>query len=243
MSGGNGNTPQENLIHLRSKRVHAEPATLERSKCPSHPTKRAWPNPLEAIREAEARSEAAKMAIVAYKCDACEQYHLCKRANAHPGSVVEREALPERELSVVLGNKEARIKALAGLLNGRTEVTSAEIEDFLGVGIKTYGPMMRTLKWYNTRGRHARWVPNPTPATVEVRSTGVPPNFEVFKGKGMTKRNLHALDDSASRHPAAAQAGWRPMTKLDSIRHMPLGDLIDTLHAAGMEIRIQVREG
>lgn len=239
MSGPNGNTPRENLTHLRSKPVYAEPATLERSKCEAHPTKRAWPEALEAIREAEARSEAAKMPIVAYKCDTCQQFHLCKRANAHPGSIVERETLPGREEPIVLGNREARIRALTGFVEGRKKIASAELAQFLGVGVKTYGPMMRSLGWHNTRGRHAKWIPNDTPTDVDRFGR----TQEEQTADAPKTRHLAPVEESMTRHPAALHAGWRPMTNLDPIRHMPLGDLLDTLRAAGMEFRIQVREG
>jgi hypothetical protein len=44
------------------------------------------------------------------------------------------------------------------------------------------------------------------------------------------------------RHPSSQDAGWRLMTQMDRIRHMPIGDLIDTLEAVGLELRIQTRE-
>lgn len=230
MTGSNGNTPHQNLAHIRGKPLYAEPASLERSKCETHPTKRAWPDPMEAIREAEARSEAAKMAIVAYKCDSCHQFHLCKRANARPGSLVERPEA-ERKWEVftkpTAGNADAKRKILRSFLAERTEANAVEIMELLSIGRASVGGYMRELGWHNTRGPHAKWVPTKTaPPAVTVKSP----------------RHLTAVDESMSRHPAAAVAGWRPMRTLDRVRHMPIGDLLDTLEAAGLEVRLQVRE-
>jgi hypothetical protein len=69
-----------------------------------------------------------------------------------------------------------------------------------------------------------------------------PANFEVFKGKGQSARNLKALDAAQSRHPSSQNVGWKPMENLERIRHMPIGDLLDTFAAAGMDVRILVRQ-
>jgi hypothetical protein len=231
MSGSNGNTPHENLIHLRGKPVHAESATPERSKCPAHPTKRAWSDALEAIREAESRSEAARMPIVAYKCDACESFHLCKRANARAGTVAERPE-PERNWEVFTGtvamNGDAKRKVLRDFLAERTEASTDELVELLGVGRKSLTAYMRETGWHNTRGRNAKWVP----ASVDRKR----------KAPAKAPRHLNPVDEAIARHPSSLDTGWRAMGNIRPILHMPLGDLLETFRAAGMEIRIQVRE-
>ena len=237
MSGGkNGSTPLQNLTQLRQKPVFDTPAEVERSKCPAHPTKRMWEDPNQAIREAEVRSTAAKMPIAAYRCDACGNAHLCKRANAHPGSILEREA-PQRandfEVFVKPGNAEARRKVLSQFLQGQGSVTTEEVIDYLGVGRAVVGKCMTELGWHSTRGRSARWIPNAESAPIAplvqpLRAVGSP----VDKPVELAKR----------RHPSSQDAGWRLMTQMDRIRHMPIGDLIDTLEAVGLELRIQTRE-
>jgi hypothetical protein len=49
------------------------------------------------------------------------------------------------------------------------------------------------------------------------------------------------LEASMARHPSAQPAAWRTITAVDPLMHLPLGDLLDTLHAVGMEVRFQVR--
>lgn len=236
MSGGkNGSTPVQNLAHLRSKRVFETNAEVESSKCPTHPTKRMWTDPIEAIREAEARTIAAKMPIAAYRCDACHDIHLAKRANIREGSLIERPPVREEEPPLVLGNVEAKRKALREFLESRTTTTTAELCELLGVKRKSLTTYMAEHDWYNTRGAHAVWKPRhpaeqPEPAPMPAKLTAV--DKPVDKPIELAKR----------RHPSAAQVGWRPMGNVERIRHLALGDLLDTFHAAGMEIRIMVRQ-
>lgn len=229
MTGGkNGSTPVQNLAHLRNKRVFETNAEIERSKCIAHPTKRMWEDPMEAVREAEVRSIAAKMPIAAYRCDTCGNAHLCKAANAWPGSILTR---PEPELPLVLGNADAKRKALVEFLADRTDATTEDLMELLGVGRKSVGTYMQEIKWHNTRGRHARWVPNVVePISVEVSEFRQP------------MRHLEAVESSKARHPSSAKAGWEPVGKLDTLRHLSLGDVMDMLAAMGREIRIQTRE-
>jgi hypothetical protein len=233
MTGGkNGSTPVQNLAHLRRKRVFEMTAEVERSKCPSHPTKRMWEDPVEAVREAEVRSTAAKMPIAAYRCDACGNAHLCKAENARPGSILTRPE-PERnwEVFVKPGNADAKRKALREFLVDRDEATTDELIELLEVGRKSVGTYMQELKWHNTRGRHARWIPD----AVEPPATEIAPLVQ-------PRRHLEAIEGAKSRHPSTAQVGWEPMLMLDTIRHVPLGDVIDMLAAMGRELRIQTRE-
>lgn len=243
MTGGkNGATPYQNLAHQQGKRVFEVNAELEHSKCAAHPTKRAWKSEAEAIREAEARSEAARMPIVAYRCESCKDIHLCKRANARPGSILEREEPVRAELPAIPGNTDAKQKALDEYLAGRTSATTEELLAVIGVGhSKSLTRYMAGRPWHNTRGRNARWVPDADQSTA-------PAGFEIFDRKTRQLKpvdkpvDVTPIDLAKRRHPSSQDVGWRPMTRIDPIRHMPLGDLLDTLLAAGMEVRIQVRE-
>lgn len=236
MTGGkNGSTPLQNLTQMRRKPVFEVNAEVERTKCPSHPTKRMWEDPIAAIREAEVRSTAAKMPIVAYRCDSCGNAHLCKRANAHSGSILEREAPMEPELPLVLGNADAKRKVLREFLSDRTEASTQELLALLDSNRGTVGRYMAEIDWYNTRGRTAKWIPRAQPALEE------PPAAEIAPFVAPPRR-LEAVETSKSRHPAAQQVGWEPMLMLDTIRHVPLGDVIDMLAAMGRELRIQTRE-
>lgn len=244
MTGGkNGSTPLQNLTQLRRKPVFDEPAELEHSKCPSHPTKRMWTSEIDAIREAEVRTIAAKIPIAAYRCNACGDIHLAKRANVQPGSLIERAPMPEPDPPVVLGNPEAKRKALREYLESHETATTADLCELLDLGRKSLTAYMAEHPtWYNTRGAAAVWkIRAPKPVDEAVDNPPAPANFEVFKGKGMTTRNLKALDAAQSRHPSSKNVGWKPMENLERIRHLPLGDLLDTFAAAGMEVRILVR--
>lgn len=236
MTGGkNGSTPMQNLAHMRSQRVFETNAEIERSKCPAHPTKRMWEDPMEAVREAEVRSTAAKMPIAAYRCDACGNAHLCKRENARPGSVLER---PGPELPLILGNADAKRKALIEYLGGRTEASTDALTELLDCSRGTLGKYMAELKWHNTRGRNARWVPDAVEAPPEPPLEPKAPVTAMLA----PKRHLAAVESAKERHPSSAQVGWEPVGKLDTLRHLPLGDVMDMLAAMGREIRIQTRE-
>jgi hypothetical protein len=245
MTGGkNGSTPLQNLTQLRRKPVFEVAAELEHSKCPSHPTKRMWTNEIDAIREAEVRSIAAKIPIAAYRCTACGDIHLAKRTNVREGSLIERPPLPGSELPVVLGNPEAKRKALREYLESHETATTADLCELLDIGRKSLTSYMADHPtWYNTRGAAAVWKQRtPAPVDEPVDNPPAPANFEVFKGKGQSARNLKALDAAQSRHPSSQNVGWKPMENLERIRHMPIGDLLDTFAAAGMDVRILVRQ-
>lgn len=229
MSGGkNGRTPFENLAHLRTvPDLGPEPVM---SKCVAHPTKRAWDDEIEAAREAVARSQAARIHIVAIRCGACKRIHLCKAANAAEGTVIELPSEPDERTAEVLplvpGNAGARRKMLAAWLGDKERVATAEIIEQFGFGRKTTMVMMRELGWQNGTGRSARWrriEPAVPAASAQVTATG-----------------SAQLEAAIARHPASSGIAWRDFLS-DPVRHQPLGDILDTLLAAGMEVRIQVR--
>lgn len=232
MTGGrNGSTPLQNLTQLRQKPIFETPAELELTKCEAHPTKRMWTNDLDAIREAEVRSTAAKMPISAYRCDSCGNAHLCKAEAVRPGSLLER---PGPELPLVLGNADAKRKMLREYLAEHEEPSTDELVEMLGVGKSTLGAYMKEAGWHNTRGRFARWIKDAEPTTPKARI--VVADFSPGVG------NPTPIESAKSRHPSTQNVGWSPMIGLEKIRHMAVGDLMDMLTAMGRELRIETRE-
>lgn len=224
---GNGLTVSENLAHQRSQRVFKEEAEVSISKCAAHPTKRIWRDAHEAIKEAEVKSEINRIPIVAYRCDSCGEIHHCKRENARAGTILEREA-PERNWEVFTlkgGNADARLKLLAAYLDDKESVTTNDVVEAMEWHRHTVGEHMRTLGWRVNRGPGAKWFP-PLP------SANVTPLVQPEAPIELAKR----------RHPSAQDAGWRPMTQAGKLHHLPLGDIVETLKAVGLELRIQIRE-
>lgn len=239
MVGTNGLTAVENLKTRQRKPLYEEPAEIEHSKCPAHPTKRMWISDVEAIREAESRTIAAKMQIAAYRCDECGNAHLCKAENARPGSVLRLPESPERNWEVFKpkpANPDAKRKVLVQFLDGRESVLTSELTELLGLGRAAVGKYMGELGWHNTRGMNARWIRTAEKKVPALKAVDKPVDKPAVRAKATP------IDMAKRRHPSSQEVGWRPMTRLDPIVHMPIGDLLATLRAAGMEVRIQVRE-
>lgn len=228
MSGGkNGRLPHENLAQLRALPEPAPEPVM--SKCSAHPTKRAWDNEIEAAREAVARSEAVRIPIVAIRCNACDRVHLCKEANAREGTIVVLPVESERNWEVFAptpGNPAARAKMLEAFLEGKDSVSTSEIVEHLGFNRQTAAKYMRAAGWRIGRGGGVRWAPSVTP--VVTLSTPEP------------EPEVKALEASISRHPASSGIAWRDMD-LDAIQYLPVGDVLNVLRAAGIELRMQAR--
>lgn len=247
MKGSNGLSVRENLEHRLSKPVYDKKAEVPMTKCPAHPTKRLWEDPNEAAREAVVRSQITQgIAIVAYRCDGCQNYHLCKAENARPGSVVVERRV-ERNWEVFTAkpaNPEAIRKMLGQYLEGRTEVTSAEVCEALGLTQSTVAKYMLERRWFNSKGRHAKWRPEVTTVIeepVEEPQAKVTPLPMVTPLQVIKARQFADEEASRSRHPASLDAGWMPLADFERLRHIPLGDIIDTLAVAGIQIRVQQR--
>lgn len=189
-----------------------------------------------------------------------------RRTPADVAPLVARLELPDAEndevdpetLPLVYGNKGARVKALAAFVEGKDRVTTTELVEEIGVGRQIISEYMKSLGWKVHAGRFAHWY-LPKESQVEVEAVVVEPDVPVEepvveepriklslvtpeaaeKAQAFADQELKA---SVRRHPAAQVAGWRPMENLDRLRHIPLGDLLDTLQVAGLEVRIQVRE-
>lgn len=323
----------------------------EKQKCPENPTKRQYPDLDTANRIAAQRTREAKMHITAYLCDGCGLYHLTSKGAGDkkplrlPDGTLSTPALedrrkqeivvltpppelaqPEEEvdpesLPLVLGNKNARMKALVAFLKDKDETTTKEVRDLLGLTRQGCYAYLRELGWTTSMGNSASWVRNDG---TERESS----NFEVFRSK--TDRGLKALDAaltermtittqealelsglgvdtvrshlrdlgwtmhlgrkahwnapssltpevtpvevveevvepapklvnvtpiqaekaqafanaeleaSISRHPASQLSPWTDFQS-DRVRHIPLGDIIDTLEAAGLEVSLRTR--
>lgn len=199
--------------------------TIALEKCPSRPSKRRWASIHEAWDAADARTEEVGIEIVPYRCDDCGFLHLTKRTGGT--SEIERRSGAEVFPPT---NPPTRRAALRTFLEGRTEVASIEVREALDFSQHTTSKYMMELGWVNSGGRTAKWRPTGALAPTEVKLHAVE--------KPVDK----PVDMSMRRHPASRDAGWRQMENLDPLRHMALGDLLDTLRAAGMEVRITVRE-
>lgn len=242
--GSNGLLVHENLKHQQSKRVIDRKAELALTKCTAMPTKRQWHDRDEAIREAEARSEAAKMAIYAYKCPACEFYHLTRKFG--PDIVTREKVAAEVDtrweaMPLVLGDKTTRMRALSGWLAEQESPTTADIIAEFNWHSTTVATYMAELGWTCSKGRHAKWTrvelaeaeakPEEAPAAV------ITP-LAVAKVKVSAQTELEA---SIARHPASQMNPWASF-QMDRVRHIPLGDILDVLDAAGVELSIRTRE-
>lgn len=240
----NGRTPAENLKHLRSKPVFETKAEIPLTKCLAHPTKRMWTDPMEAVREAEVRSQIAPVPIAAYRCDSCGNAHLCKASAVRAGTLLERPTEPERNWEVFPnpkpGNHAAIRKGVVALLEGRTEISSREIKETLGISQNTVMVHMRQLGWKNGTGRSAKWTPKPGTLVTEPHLRPVPTPLQVEKAQAFAGAERKELEASVARHPASQLNSWRNL-EMDRVRHVPLGDLVDVLSAAGVELRIQTR--
>lgn len=240
MSGGpNGQTPGERLKAIERSRYSATGGEAPvMSKCELHPSKRAWSDPLEAVREAEARSEAAKMSISAYRCDSCKQIHLCKTSNAREGSIVTR---PEpRNFEVFMptrpGNKAAREKMLRAFLDGKIKVSTEEVIEAIGpISRHTASTLMRAAGWTIPRGPGARWT-RLVVAEKPVDEAVDKPTLRAIVPPPPTEREA-----AISRHPSGQINPWLDLERIETLRHIPVGDLIDMLRATGAELRIQHR--
>ena len=227
MSGSNGIHPVVNLN--------------ERQKCPAHPTKRRWSDGAEAGRAAQERSKESKLTIVAYMCEACGYYHLTKNSGGDSAtlpdgkfSVGEFRAMapnhpvfannPADEPPIVPGDHETRIRFARRFLEANPTPTSEQLCEAIGGCTKdTLRRVMKDLGYRNTRGRYAHWVKN------EPVDDRTPLDTE--------------YDNDAPEEPTRWHGGrdipWREarlVDNLDRLRHIALGDLIDTYSAAGLTL-------
>lgn len=239
MSGSNGLHPIVNLN--------------EKQKCPAHPSKRKYSDGAEAGRAAQRSSKSAGMRIEPYLCEACGFYHLTKSTGGDTVqlpdgkfSVGEFKALapnhpvfsgnPEEEPPIVPGDHETRVKFARRFLQSNPEPTSEELCLALGGCTKDIlRKVMRELGYRNTRGRSARWVKNVDPpvqegtsdATESEPDTRTPLDLSYDNDEPEKPRRWHGGTDIPWREA-------RVVENTDRIRHLALGDLIDTYAAEGL---------
>lgn len=198
-------------------------------KCPVKPTKKRWGSVPEAWEAADERSAQYNVEIVPYRCDACGFLHLTKRTGGT--SEIERKTGFEVFKPT---NPATRRAALRAFLGDRDSVTSAEVCEALGVTQNTTAKYMGELGWVNGKGRGARWTPPSEPVERHLHIAAPPAK--------VVHADFTPIEAAKSRHPSAKDVGWRNMLRSDSLAHIPLGDIRDVLAAAGIELRLQVRE-
>ncbi len=227
MSGPNGLHPVANLT--------------ERQKCPLNPTKRKYSDGAEAGREAQKRAKSTGLPIEAYMCEGCGNYHLTKGSRGGNGPLPDgkftvgefRAKAPSHpvfadnvteEPPIVPGDHETRLRFAREFLLTHPTPTSDEMCEAIGGCTKdTLRRVMKDLGYRNTRGRYAHWVKN------EPADDRTPLDTE--------------YDNDAPEEPTRWHGGrdipWREarlVDNLDRLRHIALGDLIDTYSAAGLTL-------
>ncbi|QGJ88922.1 helix-turn-helix DNA binding domain protein [Microbacterium phage Teamocil] len=257
MSGSNGLHPVVNLN--------------ERQKCPAHPSKRKYTDGAEAGRAAQKSSKDSGLDIVAYMCEACGHYHLTKSTGGDSVTlpdgkftVGEFRALspnhpvfsgnPAEEPPIVPGDHETRVKFARRFLEQNPEPTSEELCMALGGCTKDMlRKVMRDLGYRNTRGRFARWVKDDRPQPDE---TPLDP-ADAFDAPDVSRETSSdertpldlSYDNDAPESPTVWHGGrdvpWREARLIENaerLRHIPLGDLIDTYAAAGLRLVLSLEE-
>lgn len=255
MSGSNGLHPVINM--------------QERQKCPLHPSKRKYSLVADAKAAAKKSAQSSGLDIAPYLCEGCGHYHLTKSTGGDTVqmpdgrfSVGEFKAMapnhpvfsgnPAEEPPIVPGDHETRVRFARRFLEQNPEPTSEELCMALGGCTKDMlRKVMRDLGYRNTRGRHARWVKDDreTPIDVPVidRATGEPvpdpePDVEV---------RLRSKGDS--EEPAKPEVHWiggrevpwkvaRVIENTERIRHIAVGDLLDTYAAAGYRLVLHLED-
>lgn len=225
-----------------------------KGKCPDSPTKRkfrhlddAW----DAARESSAKS---RLDIAPYACPGCGYYHLTKKVDGSDIAVMAPVGIttgalrkkvemptkdhPERvtvEEPAKPGNKEFRLKVLAEYLKDRDSVSTSEVCDIIDV--KSYSAArkyMHDLGWKIGKGRMAKW-----------EKASIAP-LSLFPE---VRQVVDEVEATVKRHPAgkgtpqpAKGAEWRPVDLHPMPATTTLKDLFDIYRAAGLEMRIEVRD-
>lgn len=218
MSGSNGLPPVANLA--------------DRQKCPDSPTKRKYRTTEEAWAAARERSAEAHMQIVPYACAGCGSFHLSKKVdgsdvltrNAHR---VETGALRKRSpRHPVFGEvpernwvPEPSEKVVGGNAGGRRKL----LRDWLATGVR---PSSREVE--------------------EFLEVSAPTARDDLKAIGAIRQTRQAPWELPGAYVAEVVATaepekpWREVT-LDSVAHLPVGDLLDAWRIAGIEWRVELR--
>ncbi|QGJ95287.1 DNA binding protein [Microbacterium phage Jayden] len=179
-------------------------------------------------------------------CDGCGNYHLTKASRGGNGPLPDGKftvgsfeskapnhpvfARTEPEEPIIPGDHETRLRFAREFLITNPEPTSEQMCEAIGGCTKdTLRKVMKDLGYRNTRGRHARWVKN------EPADERTPLDLE--------------YDNDAPEKPTRWHGGrdipWREarlVEGLDRLRHIALGDLIDTYAAAGLRLVLSLED-
>ncbi|QGJ89480.1 DNA binding protein [Microbacterium phage Smarties] len=166
---------------------------------------------------------------------------------------------PADEPPIVPGDHDTRLKFARRFLETNPEPTSEELCEAIGGCTKhTLRRVMKDLGYHNTRGRNARWVKGQSAGAIRQeeaeaaadvsRETSPEPDPEPDVDVRL-KVDL-AYDNDAPEEPATIWQGgrdipWREARRienLDRLRHVPLGDLIDTYAAAGLRLVLSLED-
>ncbi|AWY05420.1 DNA binding protein [Microbacterium phage Metamorphoo] len=167
----------------------------------------------------------------------------------------------EEEPPIVPGDHATRVKFARRLLETNPEPTSEELCLALGGCTKdSLRKIMRELGYRNTRGRFARWVKDDREEAPEM------PQHEAFNSGPVPKWTADrpqpepdvsretSLDvDYDNDAPETPQTVWhggrevpwreaRLIENVERLRHVPLGDLLDTYAAAGFRLVLSLED-
>lgn len=206
--------------------LHSVANLNERRKCPKHPSKRKFYSADSAQAAAAERSKVSGLEIEPYLCDGCGHYHLTKSTGG--SNTVLRDGkfsvgefasvasprhpvFTDGDAPPVPGDHPSRVKFLREWLMTNPEPTTEEALAALGGCSKVALRMaMAEVGFSNTRGRRARWV----------RRVAEP--------------------DQAPEPTIPETAPTRRIVNVERIRHIPVGDLLDSYAAIGMSLVLVV---
>lgn len=240
-----------------------------RQKCPDAPTKKRYTTSEEAWEAARIRTKETGIEIAAYLCPGCGGSHLTKKVDGSDIAVMAPVGVTTGSLRksfaqgfsqpvervevisdapIIPGNKAAREAALDAYLDGKDEVRSSELVEVMGISAySAIGVYMRERGWTTTRGRHAKWT---RPGSQPMLSVVTPMYREAMASVALDRDQTFALvEASVDRHPAGKAipqpekgAEWRPVDLKPMPATTTLKDLFDIYRAAGLEMRIEVRD-
>lgn len=203
--------------------------TQTRERCVEFPSKRRFTGFADAQRAAELRRNDTGLDIRPRECAHCDGWHLADFGNGDkPLADLRIATAPVPEGS------DSRVQTLAAWIDsGHPYPSTNEIVSEFGWHRKTVSDYMVTLGYVAERGRGARWAKRQQVERVA--------KLELVPAPEEKHTPTPELEAAMRRHPAALAAGWEVIARDDLVRHISLGDFIDSLAVAGVEVRIQVR--
>lgn len=171
---------------------------------------------------------------------------------------------PADEPPIVPGDHETRLKFARRFLETNPEPTSEQLCQAIGGCTKdTLRRVMKDLGYRNTRGRYAHWVkddrpdPEPTPEHGAFNS-GPPPRWTTEPKNDVSRETSPddrtpldlSYDNDTPETPATLWHGgrdvpWREarvIENVERIRHVAVGDLLDSYAAAGFRLVLSLED-